>query len=267
MRYVHGKDTGMTLLRGGTYTALPYTAETLRVINRRVPLAETVGRKKRAVFQETGKTVTGCFVTLITMSDIRELLSLITSPEESFDILMNRGYDKIIYRNLTIKSFELRGGNDENVKLKIKIKETEDSYTELFSPATPDLEWQREKTMSYMDYDFTAENCSEALGIYLFSFCGNYEEAASYTLQVNGPVTFDTKLTESEPLDELNLLCLIMTEEDTVALRIRFTDLCPASDIGGSDAYGEQLIQRLFNIDGTISIEVRGTNTYWGKEL
>ena len=257
----------MTLLRDGTYTVLPYTTETLRSTRKRARLAETVGRKQRAVFQETGSVVTGCFVTLITISNIRELLSLITEPEQTFDILMNRGYEKTIYRNLTIQRFELRSYDDEKVKLKIEIKESEDSYTEAFSPLTPDLFWQEERTMSYMDYDFTAESCDEVLGIYRFSFIGNYEEASSYTRKVNGPVTFDTRLTEREPLDELNLLCLIMTEEDTVTLKIRFTDLCPTSDLGGSDAFGEQLIQRLYQIDGTIRIEERGTNTYWGKEL
>ena len=267
MRYVHGKDTSMTLLRNGTYTVLPYTTDTLRSENRRVPLSETVGRKKRAVFQETGNTITGCFVTLITMSNMRELLALITSPEEPFDILMNRDYEKIIYRNLTIKSFELRSHDDDNVKLKIEIKESTDSYTEAFSPVTPDLFWEREKTLNYMDYDFTSGNYGDELGIYKFAFCGDFEKAATYTLQIHGPITADSMIAGNGNIDQLNLLCLIMTEEDTVSLKIRFEDLCPVSSADGSDTYGEQLMYRLYQIDGIISIEERGTNTYWGAEL
>ncbi len=34
----------MTLLRDGVYTVLPYTAETLRCVNRRIPPSETLGK-------------------------------------------------------------------------------------------------------------------------------------------------------------------------------------------------------------------------------
>lgn len=257
----------MTLLRDGVYTVLPYTLETLRCVNMRIPLSETVGKKKRAVFQDNGKAIRGCFITLITMSNMRELLSLITSPEESFDILMNRGYEKVIYRNLTLRSFELRSRDDENVTLKIEVRESEDSYTDYFSPVTPDLFWEREKTLNYMDYDLTEEGRDASLGIYRFSFLGKFEGAASYSLRVYGPVLADSALNENESIEQLFLLCLLMTEEDTISLKIKFTNLCPAGSTNGSDTHGEQLMCRLFRIEGPISIEERGTNTYWGKEL
>ncbi|MCR4940672.1 MAG: hypothetical protein K5930_11300 [Treponemataceae bacterium] len=70
MRYIHGKDCSMTLLRDGVYTVLPYTLETLRCVNRRIPLSETMGKKKRAVFQENGKAIRGWFITLISRKQL-----------------------------------------------------------------------------------------------------------------------------------------------------------------------------------------------------
>lgn len=257
----------MTLLKDDVYTVLPYTTETLHSTNKRIALAETVGTKKREVFQEVGSAISGCFVTLITATNMRELLKLITTPEETFDILMNRGTEKVIYKDLTMKAFELRGQNDENITLKIDIRESDESYTESFSPLTPDLTWNSEKTLCYLDYDFTAESANAILGIYRFSFAGNFEKAKSYTLQVHSPVSSDSPLAADVPLASLSLHSAIMTENDTVSLTISFTDLYPYRSLGGSDTFGEQLMYRLYQIDGSITIEERGNNTYFGATL
>lgn len=257
----------MTLLHDGVYTVLPYTAETLHSTNKRIALAETVGTKKREVFQEVGSAISGCFVTLITATNMRELLKLITTPEETFDILMNRGTEKVIYKDLHMKAFELRGQDDENITLKIDIKETDLSYTEAFSQNTPDLTWNSEKTLRYTDYDFASISENAIKGIYRFSFTGNFEKAASYTLQVHSPVMMDSLLASDVRVDELNLHSSIMTEDDTVSLTITFTDLFPYRSLGGSDTFGEQLMYRLYQIDGSITIEERGNNTYFGATL
>ena len=58
---------------------------------------------------ETGKAITGCVVTRLEYNNILALFLLLFYSNESFDILVDRVCERLIYKNVVIKAFELRG--------------------------------------------------------------------------------------------------------------------------------------------------------------
>lgn len=56
-------------------------------------------------------------------------LLLFKNDIESFDLYADRIFEKIIYKNIKVKNFELRAENGEAFKLRVDVESTEDSYT------------------------------------------------------------------------------------------------------------------------------------------
>lgn len=78
---------------------------------------------------------------------IQCLFLLFFYDNESFDLYADRGFEKIIYRNMNFQAFELRGINGEAFKLRVDIKSSEESFTENWPMNVPDLSWQKQNTI------------------------------------------------------------------------------------------------------------------------
>ena len=118
---------------------------------------------------------------------------------ESFDLLADRVCEKIIYKNIAPKAFELRGDNSEPFYLHIDVKETEESYTTGWKANTPSFDWREivgssptmtegdatmtgsERTYNYNGHCITADHKTLPL-VYRFEIKGEFKTFLVYYL-------------------------------------------------------------------------------------
>ena len=87
-----GKDCTLTASKENDYVTLPVTQETIRIESKGFALPCVIGRRNREVNIQSGSAILGCFV----------------SSGDVFDLFISHVVSKLVYRNLGVKSFELR---------------------------------------------------------------------------------------------------------------------------------------------------------------
>ena len=127
---IQGKSCTLTVAKDGEYYPLPYSEETVRQASKGYVLPECIGKRNREKAVITHKEIEGCFITRLDYSAIQCLFLLFFYDNESFDLYADRGFEKIIYRNVNFRAFELRRINGEAFKLRVDVKGSEDSFTE-----------------------------------------------------------------------------------------------------------------------------------------
>ena len=128
---IQGKSCTLTVAKDGYYYPLPYSEETVREASKGYALPGVIGERNREKTIITGKTILGCFVTRLEYQNVLALFLLLFYYEEVFDLLADRICEQLIYKNLTVKSFELRGENKKPLYLRIDVKDTTDSLGNL----------------------------------------------------------------------------------------------------------------------------------------
>ena len=127
---IQGRDCSLTLAKDGYYYPLPYSEETVRQRFKGYFLPAVIGKRNREKFVVTRQVIEVCFVTSLDYSCILTLFLLLFKNDiESFDLYANRIFEKITYKNIKVKNFELRAENGEAFKLRFDVESTENSYT------------------------------------------------------------------------------------------------------------------------------------------
>ena len=112
---VQGRDCTLTIAKDGEYYPLPYSEETVRQRSKGYFLPAVIGKRNREKFVATSLVIEGCFVTRLDYSCILALFLLLFKNDiESFDLYADRIFEKIIYKNIKVKNFELLLESGEN---------------------------------------------------------------------------------------------------------------------------------------------------------
>ena len=105
---IQGRTCTLTVAKDNTYIPLPYSEETVRETSKGYVLPAVIGKRNRQKYVETKRALEGCFVTRLDYNCILGLFLLFFNDENAFDLYADRIYEKIVYKNACIKSFELR---------------------------------------------------------------------------------------------------------------------------------------------------------------
>ena len=104
---IRGKSCTLTVAKDGYYYPLPYSEETVRTASKGYALTGVIGIRSRVKLVETDKAITGCMVTRLEYNNILALFLLLSYSDDKFDILADRVCEKLIYKNVSVKEFEL----------------------------------------------------------------------------------------------------------------------------------------------------------------
>ena len=130
---IQGRACTLTLAKDDEYYPLPYSEETVRQRSKGYFLPAVIGKRNREKFVATRQIIEGCFVTRLDYSCILALFLLLFKNDiESFDLYADRIFEKITYKNIKVKNFELRAENGVAFKLRFDVESTENSYTRGF---------------------------------------------------------------------------------------------------------------------------------------
>ena len=102
-------------------------------------------------------TFSGCVVTRLEYNNILALFLLLFYSDDKFDILVDRVCEKLIYKNVTVKEFELRAENNEPLYFRFDVKENDDSYVTSWDITTPSLPWNQCRTFYYDGHSVIAD--------------------------------------------------------------------------------------------------------------
>lgn len=126
---IQGRKCTLTVLKDNEFIPLPYSEETVRLTSKGYTLPSFIGRRNMLKRIETGKLIQGCFVTRLEYLCAKALFLLLFYNESSFDFYADRGFEKIIYKQVLIKGFELRDwstfGNRQDTKRNAAAKRSE----------------------------------------------------------------------------------------------------------------------------------------------
>ncbi len=125
---IQGRDCTLTVAKDGYYYPLPYSEETVRQASKGYALPGVIGIRNREKLVVTGKAVTGCVVTRLEYNNILALFLLLFYSDSKFDILVDRVCEKLIYKNISVKEFELRAENKEAFYFRFDVEDNEDSF-------------------------------------------------------------------------------------------------------------------------------------------
>ena len=89
---IQGRDYTLTVAKDGYYYPLPYSEETVRLVSKGYALPVVIGIRNMEKLVESSKAITGCVVIRL----------------EYNNILVDRVCEKLIYKNVSVKEFELR---------------------------------------------------------------------------------------------------------------------------------------------------------------
>ena len=143
---VQGRDCTLTVARDGELIPLPYSEETVRQTSKGYSLPGCIGERNRELTVVTGKIIEGCFITRLEYLNVLSLFLLFFNSSEMFELYADRIYEKVIYKNLLPKSFELRAENGEAFKLHLDVNSTYDSFTSSWPVTIPSLKWEQKRT-------------------------------------------------------------------------------------------------------------------------
>lgn len=256
---IQGRDCTLTVLKDGEFVPLPYSEETVRVTSKGYAMPSCIGRRSRELCIETGKLIQGCFVTRLEYLCAKALFLLLFYYEQTFDLYADRIFEKIIYKNILIKSFELRGQNGEAFKLRMDLQESEDSYTDNWGPLVPALSWgdfdnlKQPRTYFFDGHCITADLKVLPL-VDRFELCGKFGETVSCKIKLYFPLS-----EEHYPVkNKIEKLSIVLDVTDGVSLDLY--DLVPERDLADINCADTVLCYQSFNVTGIVVFNVRNQN-------
>lgn len=247
---IQGKSCTLTVAKDGYYYPLPYSEETVRQASKGYALPGVIGIRNREKLVETGKAITGCVVTRLEYNNILALFLLLFYREEKFDQLADRVAYKVIYKNLSIKEFELRGENKAPLYLRLDVQENDDSYTSSWDINTPSLKWTPNRTFYFDGHNVIADLKVLPL-VYRFELTGKYTEKAKYSITLYFPFTDDYFPTQNN------------IEKLTIVLDVKFGasldlyDLKPINDMGDINCADTEVCFQKFEVCGIVVFNIR----------
>lgn len=236
-QFICGRDCTLSLFQNNIHTPIPYTAETLRA-----EYSTTTGNTR----------ITGCFITLLTIGCIQALIQILADSKKPFDLIMDRVQRKVVYRNVFVWRFEIRGRLHEGVYLRIDIRSLRDSHVD-YTDTSPSIPWKKESLFYLRQNCWTGKNlCPDLTHIYLFTFSGDFTQNTPLSLSLHFPLSLLGRSTSGEILPNLILtLANIFT--------IEFTQLRILFDMTASSSSSELLISRGCSIGGTVICSLKKT--------
>ena len=249
---IQGRNCTLTVLKDNEFIPLPYSEETVRLTSKGYTLPSCIGRRNRETRIETGKLIQGCFVTRLEYLCAKALFLLLFYNEETFDLYADRCFEKVIYKNVLIKGFELRGDNDQAFKLRMDLT-GEDSYTDSWPVVVPSLDWERRRTYFYNGYVVTADLKNLPL-VYRFELTGEYTETSSYKIRLYFPLSDEHYPYKSK----IEKLSLVLDLKDGVSIDLY--DLVPEGEMVDINCADTVLCNQSFRITGPLVFNIRNEN-------
>lgn len=250
---IQGKSCTLTVAKDGYYYPLPYSEETVRLASKGYALPGCIGGRNREKTVETSKSITGCVVTRLEYNNILALFLLLFYYEEKFDILVDRVCEKLIYKNISVKEFELRGENDEPLYFRLDVKDNDDSYVTGWDIATPSLPWTECRTFYYDGHTVIADSKTLPL-VYRFELTGKFSEKAKYQITLYFPLNTEHYPTQNE-IEKLTIQLDART-----GIWLDLFNLKPLDDMADINCADTVLCYQKFEICGGVVFNIRNQN-------
>ena len=247
---VQGRDCTLTIAKDGEYYPLPYSEETVRQASKGYALPGVIGIRNREKIVETGKSICGCVVTRLEYNNILALFLLLFYSDDKFDILVDRVCEKLIYKNVTVKEFELRGENGEPLYFRLDVKETEDSYTSGWNITTPSLSWNESRTF-YFDGHSVIADLKKLPLVYRFELTGKFTEKVKYQITLYFPLNTEHYPTQNKT-EKLSI-----TLDQRLGIWLDLYDLKPLDDMADINCADTVLCFQKFEVTGAVVFNIR----------
>ncbi|SEQ77340.1 hypothetical protein SAMN04487977_11083 [Treponema bryantii] len=252
---IQGKDCTLTVARDGEFIPIPYSEETVRQTSKGYSLPSCIGQRNRDKTIVTGKKIEGCFTTRLEHSNIMSLFLLFFYLNQGFDIYVDRGFEKIIYKNINTCGFELRGDNGESFKLRVDVKENEDSFTDNWPLTIPDLSWERQRTYFYDGKSVSCDLKTIPL-VYRFELTASFNEKIKYQIKLYFPLS-----SEHYPVnDRIEKLSIVIDQKDGITLDVY--DLVPSGGLCDINCSDTVLCNQLFDVTGIVVLTMRNEKEF-----
>ena len=246
------------MAKDGYYYPLPYSEETVRQTSKGYALPGVIGERNREKTIITGTTIQGCFVTRLEYQNVLALFLLLFYYEEVFDLFADRICEQLIYKNLTVKSFELRGENGKALYLRIDVKDTGDSFIDDWPINMPDLSWRGFDKLNHRTYYYDGHCVIADLQtlplVYRFELGGNYTEKSKYEITLYFPL--DTVFYPT--LNKIDKLTILLDQKDGISLDLY--DLVPVGSMTDINCADTVLCFQKFIIESQVIFNIRNQN-------
>lgn len=257
---IQGRDCTLTLFQNDTFTALPYTRESIHSIPEGFSLDPVVGEKKKEIFYETRKAVSGCFTIFLYDVVINPVFKLIKRCELPFTLISNHIYKRTTYDRLFIDSFELQGRKDEEYKLKVTVKDAGDACITETQITVPEPKLDAERFWVFRDGTILADGVTDADTIYYWVLRCDLNELKKYSISLH------CQITEINPLLKKNVIKLLQMRLDT-EWTITLNDLHASNDFEEINCADVILGRRDYRVEGLITIEHKSRTDLWSISL
>ena len=247
---IQGKSCTLTVAKDGEYYPLPYSEETVRTASKGYALPGVIGIRNREKRVITGRSIQGCVVTRLEENNVLALFLLLFYSNENFDLLADRKAYRLVYKNLSLKEFELRGENKEPLYLRLDVKENDDSYTTSWDLNTPDLKWIPTRTFNFDGHNVIADLKTLPL-VYRFELTGKFTEKAKYGITLHFPFT-DEYFPTQNPIEKLTIP---LDMKSGVSLDLY--DLKPLDDMADINCADTVLCFQKFEVCGIVVFNIR----------
>ena len=251
---IQGKSCTLTAARDGYYYPLPYSEETVRLASKGYALPGVIGERNREKRVITGKTIQGCFVTMLEYQIVLPLFLLLFSPDQRFELLADRVASKLIYKNLGTKSFELRAENKKSFYLKLDVNNNDDSYVTDWAVTTPSMKWESARIYTYDGHKVVADSVTLPL-VYAFELNGAFTEKSKFQITLHFPLSKKYFPTQKK----IEKLSILIDAEDGISLDIY--DLEPVADMTDINCADTVLCFQKYNITGVVVLNIHNQNT------
>ena len=262
---VQGRDCTLTIAKDGEYYPLPYSEETVRTVSKGYALPGCIGKRNREKIVETGKSISGCVVTRLEYNNILALFLLLFCSNDKFDILVDRVCEKLIYKNVTVKEFELRGENGEPLYFRLDVKDSDDSYIDVWPIGLPAMPWgeipassagmtqeDRWRTFYYDGHSVIADLKTLPL-VYRFELTGKFTEKAKYQITLYFPLSTEHYPTQNK-IEKLTI-----TLDQRLGIWLDLYDLKPLDDMADINCADTVLCFQKFEVTGIVVFNIRNS--------
>ena len=247
---VQGRDCTLTIAKDDEYYPLPYSEETVRTASKGYSLPGVIGLRNRDKIVETGKSVCGCVVTRLEYNNILALFLLLFYSDCKFDILVDRICTKLIYKNVSIKDFELRAENGEPLFFRLDLKDNNNSYVDDWPVTIPALPWRECRTFYYDGHSVIADLKTLPL-VYRFELTGNFTEKKKYQITLYFPLN-----TEHYPTQNIIEKLTIQIDARN-GIWLDLYDLKPLDDMVDINCADTVLCYQKFEVSGIVVFNIR----------
>lgn len=247
---IQGKDCTLTVAKDDELIPLPYSEETIRLASKGYVLPGVIGERNREKHVVTGETIQGCFVTRLEYLNVLPLFLLLFKPADKFDIYTDRVCEKSIYKNLTVKQFELRAENKEAFHLKIEVDSNDDSFVTDWPVTIPELKWEQKRTYTFDGHNVIA-NLKTLPLIYRFELTGSFTEKSKYQIKLYFPLSKE-HYPQQKKIDKLQIQIDVKD-----GITIELDDLQPVGNLTDIYCADTVLCYQEFNILSVILFDIK----------